>query len=292
MDATTLLITVYCLIDDWLAGRRLRQRGPQPALADSEVLTIECVGEFLGIDTDKGLYEHFRRHYQDWFPALGRIHRTTFLRQAANLWAVKAQLRKQLLTQIAFDPQVSILDSFPMPVCRFGRAYRCRRLAGLAAFGRDEGAKQTFYGLRAHLRICWPGVIIDGLLAPANLHDLVMAEELLDGVGGWALGDRAYWSPGRAERLRQQGVCLLAPPSRSAKGQLPRLPRWVTPTRRRIETVIGQLVERYHAKRVWARDAWHLWSRWQRKLLSHTLAVYLCQQHGLATLRFADLLSS
>ena len=134
-----------CLIDEWLAGRRLRQRGPAPVLADSEVLTIECVGEFFGIDTDKGLYEHFRRHWGDWFPALGRIHRTTFVRQAAKLWAVKAQLRQQLLGQIGFDPQVSILDSFPMPVCRFGRAYRCRRLAGLAAFGRDEGAKQTYY---------------------------------------------------------------------------------------------------------------------------------------------------
>jgi hypothetical protein len=103
MDATTLLITVYCLIDDWLAGRRLRQRGPNPVLADSEVLTIECVGEFLGIDTDKGLYEHFRHHYRDWFPALGRIHRTTFVRQAANLWAVKAQLRQQLLGQVSYD---------------------------------------------------------------------------------------------------------------------------------------------------------------------------------------------
>ena len=76
MDATTLLITVYCLIDEWLAGRRLRQRGPQPTLSDSEVLTIDCVGEFLGIDTDKGLYEHFRHHGDDWFPALGRVHRT------------------------------------------------------------------------------------------------------------------------------------------------------------------------------------------------------------------------
>jgi hypothetical protein len=37
MDATTLLITVYCLIDDWLGGRQLRRRGPQPILADSEV---------------------------------------------------------------------------------------------------------------------------------------------------------------------------------------------------------------------------------------------------------------
>ena len=108
MDATTLLITVYCLIDDWLAGRRLRQRGPTPTLSDSEVLTIECVGEFLGIDTDKGLYEHFRRSWGDWFPALSRVHRTTFVRQAANLWAVKAQLRQQLLGQVCFDPAVSI----------------------------------------------------------------------------------------------------------------------------------------------------------------------------------------
>src|SRR4029453_5832159 len=64
MDATTLLVTVYCLVDEWLAGRRLRQRGPNPILADSEVLTIECVGEFWGIDTDKGLDEYFRRHLE------------------------------------------------------------------------------------------------------------------------------------------------------------------------------------------------------------------------------------
>ena len=189
MDATTLLITVYCLVDEWLAGRRLRQRGPRPTLSDSEVLTIECVGEFLGIDTDKGLYDHFRRYWRDWFPALGRIHRTTFVRQAANLWAVKAQLRQQLLGQVGFDPQVSILDSFPMPVCRFGRAYRCRRLAELAAFGRDEGAKQTYYGLRVHLRVCWPGVIADRGLAPANLHDLVLARSCFMGcvAGRWGI---------------------------------------------------------------------------------------------------------
>ena len=80
MDGTTFIVTVFCLVDDWLAGRRLRQRGPQPILADREVLTIECVGEFLGIDTDTGLDEHVRRHGADWFPGLGRVHRTTFVR--------------------------------------------------------------------------------------------------------------------------------------------------------------------------------------------------------------------
>jgi hypothetical protein len=80
---------------------------------------------------------------------------------------------------VGFDPQVLILDSFPMPVCRFGRADRCRQLAGLAAFGRDEGAKQASYGVRAHLGVCRPGVIVAGHLAPANLHDLTMADDLL-----------------------------------------------------------------------------------------------------------------
>ena len=61
--------------------------------------------------------------------------------------------------------------------------------------------------------------------------------------------------------------------------------------RRRIETVISQMAERYGAKKVWARDRWHLTSRFLRKVLSHTMAVYFCQQVGLSPLRFAELLT-
>jgi hypothetical protein len=54
---------------------------------------------------------------------------------------------------------------------------------------------------------------------------------------------------------------------------------------------IGQLVGRYDAKKMWARDRWHLTSRWLRKVLSHTMAVHLCQRAGLSPLRFSDLLT-
>jgi hypothetical protein len=135
-------------------------------------------------------------------------------------------------------------------------------------------------------------MIADGHLAPANLHDRTVAEDLVADAHGWVLGDRAYWSPSRAGLLADHGVWLLAPPSRSATRPGPRLPRRLTHAWRRIEIVIDQLVERYHVKRAWARDAWYLWSRWQRKLLSHTLAVYLCQQADLGSLRFADLLTT
>jgi hypothetical protein len=289
MDLSTFVVAVFCLADDWLKDqRRLRQRGPKPKLSDCEVLTIEIVGEFLGIDPDQGLYAYFRRNYGEWFPALNTIHRTTFCRQAANLWAVKRMLWKHLLGRICFDPKISLIDSFPVPICRFARAYRCRRLAEVSAFGYDEMAKQTFYGLRAHLRMCWPGVIVEMDLAPANVHDLRMAEELLPlEEGGWALGDRNYWSP----KLAEEGLSLLAP-YKSKKKEKERWPRWLTQKRRRIETVISQLVGRNRAKRVWARDRWQLTSRFLRKALSHTVAVFLCQEEThLSPLRFAKLLT-
>ena len=134
MDLETCIVTTYCLIDGALAtvlaGQRLRQRGPQPVLADSEVLTIEVVGEFLGLDQDTALYDHFRRHHADLFPALPTVHRTTFTRQAANLWRIKERIGQIVLAQAPHDPVVSLVDSFPIPVCRFARAYRCRLFQG------------------------------------------------------------------------------------------------------------------------------------------------------------------
>jgi len=289
MDITTFLIGVYCLTDDWLKGKRLRQRGPQPRLSDSEVLTIELVGEFLGIDTDLGLYAYFRRHFGEWFPALRQVDRTTFTRQAANLWCIKRRLWEDLSGRVPHDPLISIVDSFPMPVCRFARANRCRLFAGMAAYGYDEVARQTYYGLRVHVRLCWPGVIVTTSVAPADIHDTIVAEELLDGVSGWALGDRNYWKPDLMQALKQQGLDLMAP-FKSAKRQKFHYPHWLMEKRYRIETVYVKLVDRYHAKKVWARDIWHLTSRWFRKILSHTIAVLFCQQFGLSPLRFSELL--
>ena len=83
MNLETLIVAVFCLVDDFVRDlcreRRLRQRGPAPVLADSEVLTVEIVGEFLGLDTDSGLHAYFGRHFGHLFPGLRTVHRTTFL---------------------------------------------------------------------------------------------------------------------------------------------------------------------------------------------------------------------
>ena len=137
MGLSTFIVAVFRLMDERLKDRGpLRQRGPAPKLPDAEVLTIEIVGEFLALDTDKALHRYFRRHRGEWFPALRFVHRTTFARQAANLWKVKECPWQELLTLAPHDPAFAIRDSMPLPACLFARAYRCRRFRGEAAFGK------------------------------------------------------------------------------------------------------------------------------------------------------------
>src|SRR3982751_5569991 len=293
MDLETLIIVVFCVVDDPVRdlcrGRKLRQCSPSPVHADSEKLTEEIVCEFLCLDTDRGLHAHFRRYFGHLFPGLRRVHRTTFARQAANLWVVKHALWRRLAAMAGHDPAVTLVDSMPVPVCRFARAHRCRGLRDLSAFGYDPVAHQTYYGLRLHLRIAWPGVITAAVLAPANEADRSVAPQLLAGLAGWALGDKGYWSPALRAELATDGLDLIAPP-RGKNAGARRWPARLVQTRRRIETVLAQLAERYHAKRVRARDEWHLVARSLRKLASHTLAVLLCQRAGLAPLAFERLL--
>ena len=293
MDLSTFIVAVFCLIDDRIKDLRVRQRGPSPEISDSEVLTIEIVGEFLGLDTDKDIHLFFRRYYAEWFPALGAVHRTTFARQAANLWKVKERLWQEFLARAPHhDPTFALIDSMPLPACLFARAYRCKRFRGEAAFGKDTLLRQTFYGFRMHVRVCWPGVITGFSVAPANAHDeLSVVPELVEPTRGVAVGDRNYWSPEVKEELaRGMGVELLAPYRSKKRDPAPKRSAYLSRLRYRIDTVFSQLTGRYSIKRVWAKDPWHLASRLLRKVLSHTIAFLLNHQLGNPPLQLSKLL--
>jgi hypothetical protein len=292
MDLSTFIISVFCLIDDRLKDLgRLRGRGPTPTLCDSEVLTIEVVGEFLGIDQDTELFAYFRRHYAHFFPNLRCVHRTTFSRQAANLWKVKEILWQEFLAESPHDPTFALCDSLPLPACLFARAYRCSRFKGVAAFGKDTLLKQTFYGFRVHVRVCWPGLITRFSVAPANAHELSVVPEIVEGTSGLIVGDRNYHSPNTKEELERMGIELLAPYSSKKRDPTPQRSALLSRFRYRIDTVFSQLSGRYSIKRVWARDLWHLTSRLLRKVLSHTVAFLLNHQIGNPPLQLSKLLT-
>jgi hypothetical protein len=286
MSLDDFIIACFCLIDDALPivlkGKAVRSRGPAPKLADSEVITMEVVGTYLGLSQDKALYAYFRQHYSHFFPQRACVHRSTFVRQAANLWVVKERIwcliRDDLLL---YDETVAIFESVPVPACRFARATWCRRFRGLAAYGKDHSIRQTFYGFRLHARVCWPGVITRLFLAGANETDPEIAAVLTEGTTGLGLGDRHFWHPQLQQEIRAQGVILLAPyrlasSPQSKATESPVLGR----VRYRIDTVFGQLTDRCQLKRVWARDLWHLRNRLLRMVLMHTLGLWFNQQNA------------
>src|SRR6516164_1052641 len=273
MTPQELLLEVFCLVDDELQALnlgRLRQRGPAPKLADSEVLTIELVGEFWKLGTDQDLFRHFCRYHQAEFPALAQLDRTTFTRQAANLWRAKQLIQERLAEKLRGDDPVWLVDSLPIDACQFARAPFCRRFAGQADYGYCHLRKRTFYGFRLHLRVSRDGVILAYQLAPARASEKAVLPELGLLAGTTGIGDRNYWSPDLRARLAAGGVTLLAPYYQKSKDPDRRRSARLSAVRYRIETSNGQLAERYGIKRTWAKDLWHLCHRLIRKILSHT----------------------
>lgn len=295
MTAQELLLEVFCLVDDEMQALglgRLRRRGPLPTLSDAEVITIEVVGEFWKLNTDRDLYRHFRQYHGGEFPALLRVGRTTFARQAANLFRVKQAIQQRLAGKLAGLDPLWLADSLPVHACQFARATFCRRFRGSADYGYDHLIKRTFYGLRLHLRTTREGVILGYELAPARASEAAVLAELEPPEGSTGIGDRGYGGAPLREQMARRGVRLLAPPKckRQDKPADRQRAAALASVRYRLETVNGQLAERYEIKRTWARDRWHLCHRVARKILSHTVMVRLAVRHHFPPLSFDRLL--
>lgn len=130
------------LVDDTL--KRLfanrtpwRRRGPRPILSDSEALTLEIVGEFRGLNTDSV----FPGPLADLLPrpATGRTDDLRAPSRAPGCRRARPCGRSSPTT--GRSPCSTV---FPLHICRFARAYRCRPFFGEAAYGHDELLKQTY----------------------------------------------------------------------------------------------------------------------------------------------------
>lgn len=296
MSLEDFIIVVYVWVDDqlkeWLGPtRRLRQRGFAPQLSDSEAITLMVVGEFLGYDTDVGIWAYFRQHWAAWFPGLRS--RSGFARQAANLWVATQALQERLSTALgAMDDPVHLVDGFPVPVCVITRARRCVRFSAVADYGHCAAKNTRYYGLHGHLLVGSSGVMTRLTLSAANIDERQALWELTELLAGRLIGDKGYLSAALRADLAEVHVELQTPYRSNMID--PRDPAFVAHlqrTRRRIETVIGQLTERFHIQTVRARDLWHLTARMARKVLAHTLAIWINRSLGRPDLQFEGLIT-
>lgn len=280
MDRDEFIITVYCLVCEHYQVIKntyaLRRGGFAPALSDEEVITLELCGEYFKLPADKDLFAYFRAHYAHFFPHL--TDRTLFVRQAANLWQVKAAIQ-QRLTQVsgqATDP-VQIIDTLPLPVCGYTRSGRDRCFPTVADYGHCAAKQLDYYGFKLGLRIARCGMSLSFPLLPARPHDIRLLDDLVEGFAGLVLADKGFIDAYRHALLAERyGVVVVTPPRKGmTTPHPPTLLHLCARLRKGVETVGAHLTERFAVARMRVHDLWHFQHRLIRKVLAHTVGVFL-----------------
>ena len=206
---------------------------------------------------------------------------------------IKQVLHRRWVSDLgAATAPIRIVDGCPLPLCVLTRARRCRLFAGEADYGYCAAKKQPYYGFHGHLMITVAGVITAWTVTPASGDEREALWDLTEGVQGWVIGDKGSISAFLHAALTPAGIDLQTP--LRANRTDPR-PPWVVQqlirTRRRVETVIGQLTEPFHFEKIRARDVWHLTSRMARKILAHTLGIFMNRPLGRSDLQFERLIA-
>lgn len=280
MDRDSFIIAVYCLVVEHYAfvtsSIKLRGAGFKPALSDEEVITMEICGEFFNLHKDKHLFAYFHQHYLHFFPNL--TQRPSFVRQAANLWQVKALIQKRLVRISGQgNAPVQPIATMPLPVCTYTRAPRDTCFKSVADYSHCAAKKLDYYGFKLGLRVTLSGMLTHYPLLAARPHDINHTAALVEGFWGLVPADKGFIDPYRPHLLKQRyGIILVAPARSNMKEQQqPELLKAWRKWRKVVETVGSHLTQLFDIARPRAHDLWHYQSRIIRKILAPTVGVFL-----------------
>lgn len=286
-DFDDFCLYVFVIVDDtWQQIAPMFKRpGPEPKCSDSELMTMALVAECRGWNQETELLSNWREH-RDLFPHIPSQSR--FNRRRRNLQLAFNEVRRVLLRtlDLAADKQCAI-DSLPIPVVQFHLAPEASSewAAYGARFGKVPSKKETIFGYKLHLLITLGGLILDFELAPANVVDLHVGQDILsDHTDLLVLGDKAYISaPVAAELLKENRLHLETLPRSNQKQQVSRRYRYLfNRVRQIIETVNGQLSEQFNIEQNHAHTFFGLCSRLYTKLTAHTICIYINRLLGKA----------
>ena len=276
------ILVVFVLIDDlyqtYAPVSVIQRRNVEQAkLSDSEIITISICGELFGIDSEKAWFSFVKKNYKHLFPRIGS--RSRFNRTRRALLPMTEWLREKLLSECSMSySQYFIIDSFPLKVCKFGRAHFCKTFRWDGAdYGKCPSKKETYFGYKVHAMITLEGFITTFEITPASVDDREGLRDLTDGLSDITiLGDKGYVGEHLLEEQKEQGICLMSLKRSNSKRNWPNsVKQLIFRLRRRVETVFSQLSEQLNAERVLAKSFQGLCTRLVNKILAHNLCMVM-----------------
>jgi hypothetical protein len=275
MELEDRIIAIYLRIEEIYNEitylKPLRRAGFAPALSDAEVLTMEIVGEMEGRHGDRAVWRYFDSHWREWFPRLSAYK--TFAKHCANLCWVKQAIMNRL-----FPPTdgVHIIDGVPMPLCHKARAYRCRTLDGVAAWGFCAAKDEHDWGLRGHVVVAITGTISAFVLTPANVDERQSLWDIAGHIKGLLIGDKGFIGRQWQQDMAANGIDLQTPlRDNMADARSRHAIHTLVRVRKSVETALSVLCDTFGLNKIKAHDLWHFTSKLARKLLAYNFYVTL-----------------
>lgn len=183
MDLEALLTEVYVMVDDWYKAKiavHKGRRGRPGQLSDSEVLTLEIVGQWrVGVpwQSQRGMVRYAQEHLRTLFPAM--IGRSSFNYRSRRLYGVMARLQGWLAAQGRQKEDIyECADCLPIPAYSSGQATK-EKQHWLQTATKGRGGYGWYFGHRLLATVTASGIVTGWVLGSAHIQDRWLLEALL-----------------------------------------------------------------------------------------------------------------
>lgn len=243
------IVETFCEVDDfckmfipqWEAyclGKGKTNRGPNPSLSLSEIITILLLFHGSNFKHLKSFYHGVAQTFlKGAFPGLPCYAHFVSLQGNALI-----PLSIFLHSRFGKKTGIYYIDSTALPVCHNRRIHRHKVFDGLAARGKTSMG--WFFGFKLHLVFNNLNEIMAVKLTGGNVHDTQPVAALTKALVGKLFGDKGYIGKRLAEDLLRRGLALLTRVRQNMKSKpLSFSDKMLLNARSMVETIIGHIKE-------------------------------------------------
>jgi len=215
-EAVTVL---FCVVDDVYQtinpdGRRYERL---KKLSDSEVITLALFQQLRGIESQRSFLRDLSRFFSHLFPGVVDLAPSSLHRRIRKLRRFLELMRRAILSDLVGTPETLLIDSTLLSVLH---PRQLRQSPGFAGAAWVRWGSFSVYGVKLHLLCSTNRVPLSYELTAANVAEVHLTEELLEGanlgedVARRLFGDLAYRSEALEKALAGTGVLLVTERSR------------------------------------------------------------------------------